>query len=118
MCKFCDSLALEKKMPGAVKQRVVLEVEIHGADGFLGYSLGRERFDLNYCPECGKKLVSGEGKLEKCKHADKCGVWKSCAKGSIIKDTCPFINEKKVDAKKFEDVTCEYICEEEGGNNA
>ena len=57
MCKFCDSLSLEKKMPGAVKQRVVLEVEIHGADGFLGYSLGRDRYELNYGPECGKKLV-------------------------------------------------------------
>lgn len=67
-----------------------------------------------FCGDCVQSFFDWweEGKLEKCKHADKCGVWKSCAKGSIIKDTCPFINEKKVDATKFEDVTCEYICEE------
>lgn len=79
MCKFCDTFEdirkIQKSDGFKYKNRAVIETEtIYEMNGNSGYTLHRERFDLNYCPECGKKLVSGEEGTVKYKPCPCCGT--------------------------------------------
>lgn len=65
MCKFCDSFGVIQKIQKSdgfkYKNRAVIETETrYEMYGNAGYTLHRERFDLNYCPECGKNLGEEE----------------------------------------------------------
>lgn len=65
MCNFCDSFGVIQKIQKSdlfkYKNRAVIETEtIYKMNGNSGYTLHRERFDLNYCPECGKNLGEEE----------------------------------------------------------
>lgn len=59
-CEFCENLDAWKKNTRARKIKYEYGCMLYVYRKFMKGSITSRPFDLNYCPECGKKMTAGD----------------------------------------------------------